>query len=466
VDAEKTKFVTRRRFLKSTALGIGLLAAAPLLQACSQAAAPVTTQAPAQAEPTKAPEAAATKAPSAQKITLNMLTPLPPDPAPPAVADYGKEAFAAWQEKTGITMKQEVVPWTDQHDKLATSFAANDATYDVIYSCEWCPEFSNYLIPVDDYIAQDKLRADIPEATPLTTSWKGKNYGQVFCLSLLLLWYNTEMFQQAGLDPTKPPTNWDEWVKAGIATTKGGVYGMVAGWMDGAMGQHKAHMVEVDPKANYWDDAGMPIMNNPAAVEALQWMVDAIHKHKFMDPQSVGIGGIAAEANVFLSAKAAMVEQWSFVYKQSQKADVSVVKDKVAVTIMPGKAPVRSGSLDGTDAYAITKTNKYPDAGWEYIRFVVSPEMQKQMFLQTGWVPIRNSVRQDPEVIKADPVLKAMDEQARYPHPGFIIPEGAAFGEIWKNEVTDVLKNKRPAKEALDAVVANSRKLIEQRTKG
>ena len=382
------------------------------------------------------------------------------------VADYGKEAFEAWQQKTGITMNQEIVPWPDQHDKLATSFAANDATYDLIYTCEWCPEFSNYLIPLNDYIDADKIRDDVPKGTDATTSWKGKNYGQVFCLSLLVLWYNTEMFRQAGLDPSKPPTNWDEWVKAGMATTKEGVYGLVSGWADGAMWYTRAAAVQIDPNANFWDDAGQPIMNGPVFVEAYQWMVDGLHKHKFIDPQSAGIGGIAAEANVFLSGKAAMVTQWSFVYKQSQKADVSVVKDKVGVTIIPGKAPVRSGTVDGTDSYSITKTNKHPDAGWEYIRFVISPEMQKEMFLQTGWVPIRNSVRQDPEVIAADPVLKAMDEQAKYPHPGFIIPEWAAFGEIWKNEMTDVLQNKRPVKEGLDAVVVGAKELIAQRTQG
>jgi ABC-type glycerol-3-phosphate transport system substrate-binding protein len=88
------------------------------------------------------------------------------------------------------------------------------------------------------------------------------------------------------------------------------------------------------------------------------------------------------------------------------------------------------------------------------------------MFLATGWVPIRNSVRQDPEVRKADPAVAAIDQQATYPHPDFDIPEMGAFGQIWKAEMTDVLLNKRKVKDGLDAVVAKTKTLIAPRLAG
>src|SRR5437870_3345438 len=65
--SDTDKRVSRRRFLGPAALGVGLVAAAPLLQACSQGAAPAPTQAPTKAaEPTKAATAGATQAVPAQ----------------------------------------------------------------------------------------------------------------------------------------------------------------------------------------------------------------------------------------------------------------------------------------------------------------------------------------------------------------------------------------------------------------
>src|SRR5262249_19794766 len=71
--------------------------------------------------------------------------------------------------------------------------------------------------PLDDLVGKDAVQANFtgakyPYAPTAKTlgDWDGKTYGVPFVFSTPVLYYNASLFQQAGLDPNKPPTTWDE----------------------------------------------------------------------------------------------------------------------------------------------------------------------------------------------------------------------------------------------------------------
>src|SRR5512136_1818711 len=93
--------MTRRGFLKVSALGASAIAASslsPLLAGCTAA--------------------------KPQTITLNVLVPAAPDPAPPGVAKFSEDAFAKWQQDNNVKVVYEAPPWPQLHDKMATNFAS------------------------------------------------------------------------------------------------------------------------------------------------------------------------------------------------------------------------------------------------------------------------------------------------------------------------------------------------------
>ena len=130
---------------------------------------------------------------------LSVLSPLAPDPAPPGVADFALDDFAAWQTANDAEVVYEAVAWPQLHDKMATNFASGTHVHDVYYMSGWVPEFAQFLVPLQDHLPQE-LVDDLPPSSFATVTWDGDTLGVVFTLSLLTLFYNMEQLELAGLD--------------------------------------------------------------------------------------------------------------------------------------------------------------------------------------------------------------------------------------------------------------------------
>ena len=55
---------------------------------------------------------------------LSVLSPLAPDPAPPGVAEFAMDDFAAWKTANDAEVTYETIAWPQLHDKMATNFAS------------------------------------------------------------------------------------------------------------------------------------------------------------------------------------------------------------------------------------------------------------------------------------------------------------------------------------------------------
>src|SRR3712207_4577122 len=64
---------------------------------------------------------------------LSVLSPLAPDPAPPGVAEFAMDDFAAWKTANEAEVTYEAVAWGQLHDKMATNFASATLVRDVYY---------------------------------------------------------------------------------------------------------------------------------------------------------------------------------------------------------------------------------------------------------------------------------------------------------------------------------------------
>ncbi len=130
-----------------------------------------------------------------------------------------KELLAKFEkENPGIEIEAQYIPTGDALiQKLITavqSETAPDISWlhsdfmedlvgaDAIYKME---DFING----EDGISQEDIN-DIYPPLIQYASWKGTLYSLPMEATNLALLYNKDMFRKAGLDPEKPPTNWDE----------------------------------------------------------------------------------------------------------------------------------------------------------------------------------------------------------------------------------------------------------------
>lgn len=413
--------LSRRNFLKLGATGAGLAALGGLpsfLAGCS---------------------------PQTQTATLNVLVPAAPDPAPPGVAKFSEEAFAKWQADRNVKVVYEAPPWPQLHDKMAANFASGQYVHDVVYMSGWVPEFAQYLAPFVDKLPKE-LIDDLPKSSFNTVTWGGQRLGVVFTLSLLTLFYNQEHLQQAGL--SAPPRTWDELKGYAKELTRDGRYGWVLnyGAPEGIGGVASYWMCFLQQAGGkLYDDAGMPAFNNEAGVDSLQIMVDLM---PYTDPGSLSYVGINDATNTFTAGQASMMMNWPFLWKPAQDPASSKVAGKVGAAILPA-GPAGSASIDGTDAYVITKLSKSPELARQLIEFYLDKEVQKRQVLDTGWLPIRLSVLNDPEVQQVATNAATVLEQATYPYDSFVTPD---YNPVTIAIGTEIQKALAGSQSAADAI--------------
>ena len=209
----------------------------------------------------------------------------------------------------GSQSEVEVVPsfyqWDLMHSKLVASVQAGGTPDALLMWVTVMPEMVQFgaLQPMDDLLGEAGVKADdfIPRAWNLGIIG-GKRYGIPMDTHILGLYYNTELFAKAGLDPNKPPVTMDEFVTAAKKLTLGpNQWGVaipsstawpVRYWM-GFLHQEGGRM--------FTDDLKKVAFNDAKGQAAFQFMADLIHVHKVAPPVMTDIN------KAFLTKQAAMI---------------------------------------------------------------------------------------------------------------------------------------------------------------
>ncbi|MFV2062339.1 MAG: extracellular solute-binding protein [Chloroflexota bacterium] len=425
--------LTRRTFLKRSGLAAGGLAAAGMLPGWRVAL-------------------------GQDQTTLRALVPAAPDPTPPGVPDatYSAEtnaAFAQWQADNNARVEYEAPPWPQLHDKMAANFASGTYVHDIVYMSGWVPEFGDFLVPFADQLPSELL-ADLPAPSFATVTWDGQAKGVVFTLSLLTTFYNKATFAAEGI--SAPPKDWVELVNMAEQLTKDGKFGWVLnyGAPEGIGGVASYWMVFLQQAGGHmYDENGQPDFDNEEGVAALQLMVDLM---PYTDPGSISYVGINDATSVFSSGNAAMMLNWPFMWLPANDPETSVIAGQVGAAVNPA-GPAGTASIDGTDAYTIAATSPNPELARRLIEFYLDPTVQKSQSIDTGWLPIRLSVLNDPEVQEASPLAVTVLEQADHPFDSFVTPD---YNEVTQALGTEIQKALRGEQDAASTITNASEQVV------
>lgn len=209
-----------------------------------------------------------------------------------ATVDQVKAHLAAFEKKTGIATAYSNSPFAQYRETMITKFTGG-APVDMLWvSDAWLPEFAQagWIEPIDRFkqlTAYDAVTSDFCNAS---TMFEGKQYGLTYYTDYMGFLYNAEILAKAGF--TTPPTTWDEVTTQAAAIKAKGLldYPVVIGmaqesWMiefiSALVFSHGGRLV---------DDAGDTVMQEAKTEAALQWLVDAVQKHKVLSPGCVQTG--------------------------------------------------------------------------------------------------------------------------------------------------------------------------------
>jgi sn-glycerol 3-phosphate transport system substrate-binding protein len=226
----------------------------------------------------------------------------------------------------------------------------------------------------------------------------GKTWGIPFQRSTVVMYWNKELFKEAGLDPNKPPQNWNELVEMGRKLTKKDAAGNVTSWgiqvpssgfpywlFQGFTTQNSGLLMNEAGTQTYFD--------KPEIVQALQFWVDLSRKHGIHPPGVVEWGTTPKD---FFERKAAMIWTTTGNLTNIRKN----AKFDFGVAMLPaGKQ--RGTPTGGGNFYVFKKsTDAERAAAMKFIQWVTSPERAAEWAIATGYVAVSPAAWDTPAMKK------------------------------------------------------------------
>ncbi|HEY0828828.1 MAG TPA: extracellular solute-binding protein, partial [Bacilli bacterium] len=177
----------------------------------------------------------------------------------------------------GYNLKQEDWGWSEPLVQKQTAAFIAKQTPDVITGETQSPGYAaqGLLEPFPDWL-EKKVRDEVVEGAWKPMEYNGKIYGVAFQPGVSVLFWNKALFKEAGLDPEKGPTTWDELLamsKIITAAGKGKFWGSLfySGPNNGGY-LRAAGILPLINGGGFVDDANNPIFNSEKNVEAFQFM--------------------------------------------------------------------------------------------------------------------------------------------------------------------------------------------------
>lgn len=292
-------------------------------------------------------------------------------------------------------------------------------------------------------------------------------YGLPFNTDTYVLFYNKDLFEEAGLDPDSPPTSWDELeemsekleVKDGNDWERFGFYPL---WNIDT----NIWALNADEGTSWFDDEENVKINTDNKIEALDWILDwqeyysrdTINKHE----SEFGSG----VEDPFISELVAMRGQNINYYLD--------LKENAPEDFNFGVAPLpehKDGSghytWGGGFALEIPYGAENPEASYEFMEYLTSEEVQEKFGLASFDIMANQEANQalvenDELEEQGQMIFKLADENFENtvltPAP-LSAPD---FGELINGQIDEALLGKKSAKEALDDAQKSVEKLADQ----
>ena len=203
----------------------------------------------------------------------------------------------------------EVIPsfyqWDLMHSKLVTSIQAGGTPEMLLMWVTVMPEMASFgaLQPMDELLGEAGVKAE----DFVSRAWNlgvigGKRYGLPLDTHVLGLFYNTELFEKAGLDPNKPPQTMDEFVAAAKKlTVPPNQWGLAIHSSTAWPVRYWMAFLQQQGGKMFTDDLKKAAFNDAKGKAAFQFMHDLIHVHKVAPPVMTDIN------KAFLTKQAAMI---------------------------------------------------------------------------------------------------------------------------------------------------------------
>lgn len=284
------------------------------------------------------------------------------------------------------------------YEEMVDDFAAQTPPDVFQGCCEYFPIWmqNGYLLDLGPYIEADLDRSTLTDWDPahyaaLSTP-DGRQFGLPKYQGTLALYYNKDLFDRYRVAyPDDQWTHGDYYLAMRRFIVDRARLGENVVWgsmLNVAWDRLQVHVNAWGGHLVHPADPTRSLMDQAEALAAMQWIRDRMWGDKVMATRLDVQGDAPRDA--FIRGQVAMVEEGSWALKDI----LEKARFRIGVTTLPA-GPAKRVALTTTDAYAIYRETRYPEAAWELLKFLTSTEYSRAMARVQLLQPARASLVTD-----------------------------------------------------------------------
>lgn len=246
----------------------------------------------------------------------------------------------------------------------------------------------------------------------------------------IVLFYNTELYKKAGLDPNKPPKTWNEFVQYGKKLTNGKDQ-----WGFGMVANKSASLISRFFPI-LWSFGGdifnakmtKSMLDSPDSIRAFKFYVDLLLKEGITPPTPNEMS--AQDVRTYMAQEKVAMKfgsGWTISIIDGINPALKAAEVLRCAPLPVGKKKVTFAQMD---FWGISAYTKHKDAAWQWVKYLTSKDVQLKIFKDNGVTSARKDVGESP-LVKNDKFASVIVSQ---------IPHGKAMPMfIGMSEVNDAI---------------------------
>lgn len=266
----------------------------------------------------------------------------------------------------------QVVNWSDYINKILTSIASGDAP-DIINIATEGVQFGyskDLFLPLSNYVKQDKgVQGLVSDIDPNLIKGFQKD-GQTYLLpnnwNAMMMYYNTKMFQDAGIQRPSDDWTWNDFLNIAKKLTTGSAGSKTYGF--GLQTYTFAYMpwLYTNGGSTASDDLSKPTLDSAKTIQAVQFLQDLVRKYGVApDPSGADANSLFTASKIAMTAAPANLSATLAGDPTAPKFDIlPMPKNSVKSTVF------------GAAGFAIYKGSKNKDLSWELLKELASQQTQ------------------------------------------------------------------------------------------
>lgn len=266
---------------------------------------------------------------------------------------------------------------------------------------------AGWVQPIDGLPGLAELNQDIFGFNLEALRYKGKQYGTPYYGDIYVYMYDRKALQKAGV--AKAPVTLDQLKTAAQAVKKAGLaeYPILKGFKTNVDGLSEFWSMVFASGGSLFDEELTPLYpdQDKTALAVLEWLVQAIHDWKILDPKGLELDETQAR-DAFVGGQGFFTSNVGNVLPRANNPKLSKRAGDIAPTRFPGLTDAGKGPMGWTRLYCIDAKTKVKDAAWRLIAYMGGKDKTgvyhtaKDWYAKYGVGYAFKSLDRDPDMIR------------------------------------------------------------------